>query len=118
MENYKEHVETEEEVSTSCITDTIPRYEKPNPHNYTNLELAEKDKIMRVAEKEYPNQSPKIIELLYDMITKQKTQEEVNEIINKGLWEKKSSIVRPTGGTFKTMEILDPEDLKKPLEIK
>jgi len=112
METYKEHLEEDladidtDNLATDNLVDNIPRYEKPNPYNYTKVELAKKETEIKNAQKDFPHVSPMYIEILYDMIKKGKTKEEIDENINKGLWEGKAS-KRNTGGTIKAIEILD-----------
>jgi len=86
----------------------IPRYEKPNPYNYTKVQLAEKKSAVRAMIKDYPTVPPMWCEWLYDVITN-KPKEEVEKIINEGLWETPSKFAKPLGGTFKTVEVFNED---------
>ena len=81
----------------------IPRATRPNPWNYNNLELAKKDKAVKDAIKDYPNIPEKWIDWMYDIV-EHKSKEEIEKIINEGLWEKPIK-TRDTGGVLQNMEI-------------
>ena len=84
----------------------LPRYEAPNPYNYTKKELATRDIAIKAMIRDYPTVQPKWCEYLYDTITHM-DEDEVAKIINDGLWEKLGKFSTPTGGVFKTGEVLD-----------
>jgi len=86
----------------------VPRYEKPNPYNYTKVQIAERTSAVRAMIKDYPNVPPMWVEWLYDTITK-KSPEEVEKIINEGLWETPSKFSKPVGGVFKNVECFNED---------
>ena len=63
-----------------------PRHQPSNPYNYTNLELAERKNTLKVMEREYPKLPYAWLEMVYDF-NKNTPKEEVDRIINEGLWE-------------------------------
>tara|TARA_R110002153_G_scaffold39035_1_gene112692 strand:- start:174 stop:542 length:369 start_codon:yes stop_codon:yes gene_type:complete len=63
------------------ILKEVPRYEMPNPRNYTNLELEEKAKRIKNLEKEFPNVPPYWVDMLYDYLSK-KDDKELKKMIN------------------------------------
>lgn len=67
-------------------TDQIPRHVPENPYNYTNLQLAERKKALRDLERDYPNLPFGWLEMVYDF-EKNTPKEQVEKIINEGLWE-------------------------------
>ena len=64
----------------------IPRHVPNNPYNYTKLQLAERKQALKLLEREYPNLPFGWIEMCYDF-EKNTPKEEIEEIINEGLWE-------------------------------
>lgn len=96
-------------MDLTTLEKEIPRYEEPNPLNYTNLELAKRKKSINDALKDYPNLPAKWIEWVYDLI-ENKPPDEVKQIINEGLWEKKLQ-ERDLGGIIKGgVEIIENEN--------
>ena len=84
----------------------IPRAKRPNPWNYTDAECAKKDLAVRDMVRDHPNLPPKWCDWLYDVVT-HKTQEEVEEIMASGAWDKPMNVDRETGGIIKGgMEVL------------
>lgn len=82
----------------------IPRYQPPNPHNFDKLTLAKKKKEVQAAIQDYPNVPPSMIEMAWDLIASN-PQEEIDDIIKNGRWEKADKKQRPTGGEFKCLTI-------------
>ena len=83
----------------------IPRYQEPNPYNFTPLQLAARTKALRDAAKDYPNVPTKWVEWLYDMV-ETKPKEEIENIINNKLWEGKPK-ERGAGGTIPNSLIIE-----------
>lgn len=94
------------EIVTKKIEEEIPRYESKNPFNYSKVELAKRKKAVIDAEKDYPNIPGLWIEWMYDLMG-QKSEEEIEHIINSGEWEKEINKDRELGGTIKCCEVLD-----------
>jgi NADH:ubiquinone oxidoreductase subunit len=88
-----------------------PRAVRRNPHNYSNLELARRDKEVSEAMKAFPNLPPKWIEWMWDTV-ENKPKDEMEKIINESLWDKPLK-EREMGGVLKgAMEVIPyKEDL-------
>ena len=84
---------------TETEAQEIPRATRPNPYNYTPLQFATRDKAINDMNKDFPNIPYKWLEWLYDTI-ENKDPEEVEKIINEGLWEKPVNTTRQLGGTL------------------
>jgi len=63
----------------------IPRATQSNPFKYSNLDLADKEKQIKAALKDYPNLPPSMIDMAYDVV---KNTPNIDEIIETGAWEK------------------------------
>ena len=85
---------------------TIPRKERPNPYNYTNLEIAERDATLENMAKQHPTIPFTWLEYVYDLV-KNKPEEEIKKIINNGEWEKPVK-ERLNQGIYKNVEIINP----------
>ena len=66
--------------------DEIPRHVPDNPYKYTKVQLAERKKALRDLARDYPNVPYAWLEMTYDW-EKNTPPEEVEKIINEGLWE-------------------------------
>jgi len=98
-------LEKEEEFNTEY---GMNRAKMPNPYNYTKLQLALKEKTLLDMCNQYNNLPQKWVEWVYDYIHNGETSiKEVREIINSGLWEKKSWKTDDKGG------VLDGEEHMK-----
>ena len=87
--------------------DLIPRAERPNPFNYTEMEFAERDKAVADMLERHPTIPPKWCEWMWDT-WKRKGEEEMMRIINSGEWDK-PIYERNTGGVISdAMEIIAP----------
>lgn len=86
----------------------LPRYTKPNPYNYTQTQLNTRTSALREMVKDYPNVPPMWCEWLYDVITN-KSQEEVENIINNKLWETPSKFAVAPGGTLNSVECFNED---------
>ena len=65
----------------------IPRHEPENPFKYSKLQLAERLKALKDLERDYPRVPYAHLELVYDFV-RNTPPEEVNKIIESGIWEK------------------------------
>ena len=88
------------------ISEEIPRYEAPNPYNYTKTQLAKRSKALRDMQRDYPNLPESWLEMVYDF-HENTDQQEVERIINEGKWENAGMFSKVTGGTLVCGEILD-----------
>ena len=78
----------------------IPRAKRPNPLGYSPLKLATRDMAVRDMHRAHPTIPEKWLEWLWDAV-ENKPKEEVEKIINEGLWDKKLNENRQTGGVIK-----------------
>jgi len=83
----------------------IPRHVPENPFHYTKCQLAEKKKALRDLERDYPNLPFAWLEMMYDW-EKNTPPEEVQTIINEGLWEGK--------GRFSELPKIENEYIETP----
>jgi len=89
----------------------IPRAKRANPYNYTPLQFAIRDKAIKDMSRDFTNIPYKWLEWLYDTVENKK-EEEIDKIINDGLWEEPINKDRQTGGVLKgNCEIETPNDL-------
>ena len=72
-----------------------------NTYKYTKQQILQRGIAIKAMHRDYPNVPLKTCEILYDVITNM-PEDEVNDIINKGLWEAPSKYDRPKGGTIKS----------------
>lgn len=72
------------------ITEALERYKPDNKLNYTNLELAEKEKWIREAKKDYPNIPEQFISWAIDY-RKILGDAKFNEMINNGEFSKSAN---------------------------
>ncbi len=72
-----------------------------NTYKYTKRQILERSQAVKAMNRDFPNVPLKTCELVYDVITNM-PQKEVEEIIDKGLWEGKSKYDRPKAGTIKS----------------
>lgn len=93
-ENDNENTTSGDNVNTSYIVDAIPRHKCENRFNYTNIQLAERRKVLKDLEKLYPHLPYGWIEMMYDF-EKNTPKEEIDEIINTGKWETESKYQHP-----------------------
>jgi hypothetical protein len=63
-----------------------PRAVRRNPHNYSNLELARRDKEVSEAMKAFPNLPPKWIEWMWDTVENKPKEREMGGVL-KGAME-------------------------------
>ncbi len=98
------------EITTTKVEDEIPRYEPKNPFNYSKVQLAKRKKAVSDAEKDFPNVPGLWIEWMYDLL-EQKTESEIEKLIESGEWEKHTNTERQHGGTMQSGEVLDKEHL-------
>ena len=87
----------------------IPRCDgETNVYNYTKVELAKKEKAVKDMMKDYPQVPKKWCDWLYDVI-EHMPPDEVEEIINKGLWEKEGKFSKAEGGILKSGIVLNED---------
>jgi hypothetical protein len=87
----------------------IPRCEgETNVYNYTKVELAKKEKAVKDMMRDYPQVPKKWCDWLYDVIGHM-PEDEVEKIINEGLWEKEGKFSMPQGGILKCAEVLNED---------
>jgi len=72
------------------MSTTIPRYEKSNQYNYSDTALAKRTKALKEIQRDFPKVNATWAEWLYDVV-EHLPDDEVKEIINKGLWEAPST---------------------------
>ena len=84
-------------IENPTSIDDIPRYEEPNPYNYTALQKEVREKELDKFEVKYPNIPTKWIEWVFDMINNRPI-EETRAIINSGELEKPPEIPYSLGG--------------------
>ncbi len=77
---------TEDNIWQFPDNDEIPRHVPENPYNYTKVQLAERKKALRDLARDYPNLPFGWLSMVYDW-EKNTPPEEVEKIINEGLWE-------------------------------
>lgn len=70
--------------------DEIPRHEPSNPYNYTKIQIAKRQMQLKQMEKDFPNVPYGWLELVWDFC-ENKTEDELNEIIESGAFEGKSA---------------------------
>ncbi len=92
----------EESIIDNCsIEANIPgteRYKESNPYNYSDLDLQKRKIQLKAAKDMYPNLPDEWIAMAYDVITN-KTEEEVNEIIETKAYENYERKERVLGGS-------------------
>ena len=84
-----------------------PRTKRPNPLNYTELQMATRDMQLRDMGTAHPKIPYKWLEWLYDTI-ENKPKEEVDKIINEKLWEDPINLTRQMGGIIKGSMTVEP----------
>lgn len=82
----------------------IPRHVESNPFNYTEKQKAIRRKAIKDMGRDYPNLPHLWIEWLYDVI-QNKPVSEVEEIMEKNLWDKPPENSYDMGGVVKAMTI-------------
>jgi len=86
----------------------LPKYIPPNPYNYTKAELAKRKRDIKAMIKDFPAVSPMWVEWIYDTI-ENTPKEEVEKIINEGLWEGPSKFAKAPGGLLHTVEVFNED---------
>lgn len=81
-----------------------------NTYKYTKKQILERSQAVKAMHRDFPNVSLKTCELVYDVITNM-PEEEVEDIINKGLWEAPSKYDRPTGGVLKSGMVYESDGI-------
>ena len=86
----------------------IPRAQEDNPENLTELQLNERKLAIAQILLQFPDASPKMIEMCWNYI-RRKGLENVREQINTGYFNKPSEFASPQGGLLKTAWIYEPD---------
>ena len=98
------------------IDDEFERYKDKNHYNYTDFELSVKKKAIRDAAKDYPHVPEAWIEMLYDVVEKGYSKDEIEDIIKNKTWEGKPKERVMGGQIVGSVEVLDNEEKKPPLK--
>ena len=77
----------------------LPRHTPDNPLEYTKVQLAHKKTAMKAMAKDYPKLDLAWIEWVYDFGQYTKP-EELERIMNEGVWETPGMFAKPLGGLF------------------
>jgi hypothetical protein len=87
----------------------LPKYEAPNPYNYTKVQLAKRKVAIKAMIRDFPNVSPMWCNWMYDII-ENTPPEEVESIINEGKWEVPSKLFsKALGGTINSVEVFNED---------
>jgi hypothetical protein len=86
----------------------IPRTERENPENLTKLQLEEREMAIKEIMRQFPDASPKIVEICWNYIRREGLQN-VREKINTGFFDKPSEFANPVGGVLKTAWVYNPD---------
>lgn len=98
------------------VDDQFERYKDKNHYNYTDFELSVRKKAIRDAAKDYPHVPEAWIEMLYDVVEKGCSKEEVEDIIKNNKWGGAPKQRVMGGQIVGAVEILDNEEKKTPLK--
>ena len=79
-----------------------------NPYNYTKTDFAKRKRDIKAMIRDYPSVSPMWCEWLYDIIENM-PKEEVEKIINEGLWEGPSKFPIAQGGVLNSVEVFNED---------
>ena len=77
----------------------IPRHKPSNPRGYDKLTIARRKRDLEAMGRHYPDCNPFWLELVWDF-HESKTPEEINKIIEDGVFEAPPTIKRETGGVI------------------
>ncbi len=87
----------------------LPKYQAPNPYNYTKVQLAHRKVAIKAMIRDFPTVSPMWVEWIYDVI-ENTPKDEVEAIINEGKWEVPSKLFsKAQGGVLNTVECLNED---------
>lgn len=86
----------------------IPRAKEDNPENLTELQLNERKRAIAQILLQFPDASPKMIEMCHNYI-RRKGLETVREEINTGYFNKPSEFANPQGGLLKAGFVYEPD---------
>lgn len=73
-------------ISDKLSEQEIPRHKPENFYNYTELQLSERRQTLKAMHRDFPNLPWAWLEMVYD-VEKNTPKEEIDEIINKKMWE-------------------------------
>jgi hypothetical protein len=85
--------------------DDIPRTER---ENLTKLQLEERERAIKEIIRQFPDASPKIVEMCWNYIRREGLQT-VREKIETGFFDKPSEFANPVGGVLKTAWVYNPD---------
>jgi hypothetical protein len=85
----------------------LPRHQPNNPYKYSKTELAVRKSAIKALHRDFPDVPLLWAELVYDTMNHLK-DEEVQEMIDKGLFDKESKY-KAIGGVSNDVEVLDPQ---------
>jgi hypothetical protein len=88
----------------------IPRATEDNPEGLTVLQLAERTRAIAHNLLQFPDASPKHIEMSWNYIRRNGV-ETVREQINTGFFNKKSEFSDPVGGLLKTAWVYEADGI-------
>ena len=97
-------MDTTLDLPSSSTDIEIPRHSESNPFNYTEKQKAVRRKAIKDMGRDYPNVPHLWLEWLYDVI-QNKPVSEVEEIMEKNLWDVPPETSHDTGGAIKAMTI-------------
>ena len=97
-------MDTTLDLSSSSTDIEIPRHVESNPFNYTEKQKAVRQKAIKDMGRDYPNVPHLWLAWLYDVI-QNKPVSEVEEIMEKNLWDKPPEKSHDIGGAIKAMTI-------------
>jgi len=86
----------------------LPKYQTPNPYNYTKVQLSKRKRDLKAIIADFPGVPPMWAEWIYDVIENM-PQEEVEKIINEGLWEKEGKFAKAPGGLINSVEVFNED---------
>jgi hypothetical protein len=91
------------------MENNLPKYEAPNPYNYSKIQMAKRKRDIKAMINDYPNVNAMWCEWLYDVI-ENTPPEEVEEIIKSGAWEVPSKHhSKAKGGVLHSVEVFNED---------
>jgi hypothetical protein len=82
--------------------------ERENPENLTKLQLEERERAIKEIMRQFPDASPKHVEMCWNYIRREGLQT-VRERIETGFFDKPSQFSNPVGGVLKTAWVYNPD---------
>ena len=101
-------------IENPTSIDDIPRYEEPNPYNYTSLQKSVRNVEIDKFVAKYPTVPSRWVEWCFDIINNRPI-EETRKIIESGELEKPPEVAWHKGGVIEnSVSVENPEGLKAP----